>query len=89
MMQLLIKYGNIALTTTTIPQARYPSCLLLLVRLRGYIANLSTFIFTDSSGNLVSVLILLNMEEAATLLRRNNMHVLRENKQGNLRASFP
>jgi hypothetical protein len=35
MMQLLIKYGNIALTTTTIPRARYPSCLLLRVRLGG------------------------------------------------------
>jgi hypothetical protein len=42
-MQLLIKYGNIALTTTTIPQTRYPSSLLLLVRLGGYIANLFDF----------------------------------------------
>jgi hypothetical protein len=43
MTQLLIKYGNIALTTTTIRHARYHLCLLLLVRLGGYIANLSDF----------------------------------------------
>ncbi len=36
---LLIKYGNIVLTTITIPLARSPYCLLLLVRLGGYIVN--------------------------------------------------
>jgi hypothetical protein len=37
----LIKYGNIALTTMiiTIPLAQSPLCLLLLVRLGGYIVN--------------------------------------------------
>ncbi len=35
----LIKYGNIALTIITIPLAQSPSCLLLLVRLGGYIVN--------------------------------------------------
>ena len=39
----LIKYGNIALTTTTIHRVWYHLCLLLLVRLGGYIANLSDF----------------------------------------------
>ena len=39
----LIKYGNIALTTTTIPPVWYHLCLLLLVRLGGYIVNLSDF----------------------------------------------
>jgi hypothetical protein len=43
MTQLLIKYGNIALTTATIRHVRYHLCLLLLVRLGGYIANLSDF----------------------------------------------
>jgi len=36
----LIKYGNIALTIITIPLAQSPLCLLLLVRLGGYIVNL-------------------------------------------------
>ena len=40
MKQLLIKYGNIALTTTTIHRVWYHLCLLLLVRLGGYMANL-------------------------------------------------
>jgi hypothetical protein len=43
MTQLLIKYGNIVLTTTTIHRVRYHLCLLLLVRLGGYIVNLSDF----------------------------------------------
>jgi hypothetical protein len=42
-MQLLIKYGNIVLTTTTGHQVRYHLCLLLLVRQEGYIVNLSDF----------------------------------------------
>jgi hypothetical protein len=42
-MQLLIKYGNIVLNTTTGRRVRYHSCLLLLVRQSGYIVNLSEF----------------------------------------------
>jgi hypothetical protein len=41
--QLLIKYGNIVLTTTTGRRVRYHLCLLLLVRQAGYIVNLSDF----------------------------------------------
>ena len=41
MTQPLIKYGNIALTTTTIHRLQSPFYPLLLVRLGGYIANLS------------------------------------------------
>ena len=43
MTQLLIKYGNIVLTTTTIHRVWYHLCLLSLVRLGGYIVNLSDF----------------------------------------------
>jgi hypothetical protein len=47
MTQLLIKYGNIALTTTIIRPGVHTgvlvSCPLLLVRLGGYIVNLSEF----------------------------------------------
>ncbi len=43
MTPLLKKYGNIVLTTTTIHRVRYHLCLLLIVRLGGYIANLSDF----------------------------------------------
>jgi hypothetical protein len=43
MMQLLIKYGNIVLTTTIGRPVRYHLCLLLLVRKAGYIANLLDF----------------------------------------------
>jgi hypothetical protein len=43
MMQLLIKYGNIVLTTITGRRVRYHLCLLLLVRQAGYIVNLSDF----------------------------------------------
>ncbi len=43
MMQLLIKYGNIVLTTTTGRPVQYHLCLLLLVRVAGYIANLLDF----------------------------------------------
>jgi hypothetical protein len=42
MMQLLIKYGNIVLTTTTDRRVRYHLCLLKL-RQAGYIVNLSDF----------------------------------------------
>ena len=40
MMQLLIKYGDIVLTTTTDHPVRYHLCLLLLVRVGGYIVRL-------------------------------------------------
>jgi hypothetical protein len=43
MMQLLIKYVNIVLTTTTGRRVRYHSCLLLAVRVGGYILNLLDF----------------------------------------------
>jgi hypothetical protein len=43
MTQLVIKYGNIVLTTTTDHQVWYHLYLLLLVRLGGYIVNLSDF----------------------------------------------
>jgi hypothetical protein len=43
MMQLLIKYGNIVLTTTTGRRVRYHLYLLFLVRQSGYIVNLSDF----------------------------------------------
>ncbi len=43
MTQLLIKYGNIALTTTTMHRVRYHLYLLFLVRLGGYTVNLSDF----------------------------------------------
>ena len=43
MMQLLIKYGNIVLTTTTDHRVRYHLCLLLKVPVGGYIVNLSDF----------------------------------------------
>jgi hypothetical protein len=39
----MIKYGNIALTTTITLLTQYHLCLLLLVRLGGYIVNLSDF----------------------------------------------
>jgi len=39
----MIKYGNIALTIITIHRAQCPLCLLLLVRLGGYIVNSLAF----------------------------------------------
>jgi hypothetical protein len=39
----MIKYGNIALTTTITLLTLYHLCLVLLVRLGGYIVNLSDF----------------------------------------------
>ena len=45
---MLIKYGNIVLTTTTDHRVRYHLCLLLLVRVGGYIVNCQTFILTGS-----------------------------------------
>ncbi len=52
----LIKYGNITLTTTTIHRLRYHLCLLLLVRLGGYIANLSDFYSYRLIGKLTAFL---------------------------------
>jgi hypothetical protein len=43
MMQLLRKYGNIVLTTTIGRRVRYHLCLLLRVRVGGYIVNLLDF----------------------------------------------
>ncbi len=43
MTQLLIKYGNIELITTITLLTLYHLCLLFLVRLGGYIVNLSDF----------------------------------------------
>ncbi len=43
MMQLLIKYGNIVLTTTIGRRVRYHLCLLLRLRVGGYIVNLLDF----------------------------------------------
>ncbi len=41
MMQLLIRYANIVLTTTTGHRVWYHLCLLFLVHQTGYIVNLS------------------------------------------------
>jgi hypothetical protein len=56
MTQLLIKYGNIALTTTTIHRVWYHLYLLFLVRLGGYIANLSDFYSYRIIGKLTAFL---------------------------------
>jgi hypothetical protein len=55
-MQLLIKYGNIVLTTTTGRRVWYQSCLLLLVRQTGYIVNLSEFYSYRLIGKLTAFL---------------------------------
>ena len=56
MMQLLIKYGNIVLTTTTGHRVRYHLCLLLLVCPTGYIVNLSDFYSYRLIGKLTAFL---------------------------------
>ncbi len=56
MMQLLIKYGNIVLTTTTGHRLQYHLCLLLLVRQAGYIVNLSDFDSYRLIGKLIAFL---------------------------------
>ena len=53
---LLIKYGNIVLTITTILRVLSPLCLLLLVRLGGYIVNLSDFYSYRLIGKLIAFL---------------------------------
>jgi hypothetical protein len=55
-MMLLVKYGNIVLTTTTGRRVRYHSCLLFLVRQAGYIVNLSDFYSYRLIGKLTSFL---------------------------------
>jgi hypothetical protein len=56
MMQLLIKYGNIVLTTRTDHRVWYHLCLLLLVRQAGYIVNLSDFYSYRIIGKLTAFL---------------------------------
>jgi hypothetical protein len=56
MMQLLIKYGNIVLTTTTGHRVRYHLCLLLLVHQADYIVNLSDFYSCRLIGKLTTFL---------------------------------
>jgi hypothetical protein len=56
MMYLLIKYGNIVLTTTTGLRVRYHLCMLLLVRKAGYIVNLYDFYSYRLIGKLTAFL---------------------------------
>jgi hypothetical protein len=56
MTQLVIKYGNIVLTTTITLLTLYHLCLLLLVRLGGYIVNLSDFYSYRLIGKLTAFL---------------------------------
>jgi hypothetical protein len=55
-MQLLKKYGNIVLTTTTGHQVRYYLCLLLLVHQADYMVNLSDFYSYRLIGKLTAFL---------------------------------
>jgi hypothetical protein len=55
-MQLLMKYGNIVLTTTTGRRVRYHLRLLFLVRRSGYIVNLSDFYSYRIIGKLTAFL---------------------------------
>ena len=52
----MIKYGNIALTKTITLLTLYHLCLLLLVRLGGYIVNLSDFYSYRLIGKLTAFL---------------------------------
>jgi hypothetical protein len=56
MTQLLIKYGNIVLTTTITLLTQYHLCLLLLVRLGVYITNLTDFYSYRIIGKLTAFL---------------------------------
>jgi hypothetical protein len=56
MTQLVIKYGSIVLTTTITLPTLYHLCLVLLVRLGGYIANLSDFYSYRLIGKLTAFL---------------------------------
>jgi hypothetical protein len=78
-MQLMIKYGNIVLTTTTGHRVRYHLCLLLLVRLGGYIVNLSDFYSYRFIGKLTAFLQLqefslhnLPVEDSSTFAARRS-----------------
>jgi hypothetical protein len=55
-MQLLIKYGNIVLTTTIGRRVRYHLCLSLRVRVGGYIVNLLDFYSYRLIGKLTAFL---------------------------------
>ena len=55
-MQLLIKYGNIVLTTTIGRRVRYHLCLPLRVRVGGYIVNLLDFYSYRLIGKLTAFL---------------------------------
>ncbi len=66
---LMIKYGNIALTTTITLVTLYHLCLLLLVRLGDYIVNLSDFYSYRLIGKLTAFL---QLQEFSL---RNNMIV--------------
>jgi hypothetical protein len=54
MKKLLIKYGNIVVTTTTGRRVRYHLCLLFLVHETGYIVNLSDFYNYSLIGKLTA-----------------------------------
>jgi hypothetical protein len=56
MMQLLKKYGNIVMTTTTGHRVRYHLCLLLLVHQADYMVNLSDFYSYSLIGKLTAFL---------------------------------
>ena len=56
---LLIKYGNIVLTITIIPLSQSPLCLMLVVRLGGYIVNSLDYYSDRLIGKLTAFLQLL------------------------------
>jgi hypothetical protein len=56
MIHLLIKYGNIVLTTTTGPRVWYHLCLIFLVHEADYIVNLSDFYSYSLIGKLTAFL---------------------------------
>ncbi len=66
-MELLIKYGNIVMTTTTGHRVWYHLCLLLLVHLAGYIVNLSDFYSYRIIGKLTKSKVGLTLAKVATL----------------------
>jgi hypothetical protein len=92
----LIKYGNIALTTTIIHRARYLLCVLLIVRLGGYIANLSDLYSYRLIGKLTAFLQLqesrfrnLQMEDSSTFdARRSSRTSSQKAETYSLRLQF-
>ncbi len=54
MMQMLIKYGNIVLTTTTGRRVWYHLCLIFLVHEADYVVNLSDFYSYSLIGKLTA-----------------------------------